>query len=292
MHLLAYWLWNNYTPDLDEGAGFHFNSKQPRLHSAIDAGETLWLFTALKAPPRYFLAAKLVVRSKTLNAPGYRYGKYRVWGDLARSRYFRVRHEVSQDEAFELLRGLPLVSGSLAKATRATLPQACQTIRGVTPEGHRLLEAFAKALATEERAFAVIDEQTLERGLVADEVWLAELLRREHTGASAERVKRLLACVRRDRRLVQELHDLYGDKCQVCGFDSPAVYGVSSAEGHHLVYLSRGGEDSLSNLMLLCPTHHTVVHKADAPFDHGRLAFLIPSGRIEPLCLNRHLRQG
>ena len=135
MHLLAYWLWDNYTSDLDEGAGFNFNSKQSRLHSAIDVGDTLWLFTALKAPTRYFLAAKLMVRSKTLNAPGYRYGKYRVWGDLARSRYFRVRADVPQDEAFELLRGLPLMSGSLAKATRATLPQACQTIRGVTPKG-------------------------------------------------------------------------------------------------------------------------------------------------------------
>lgn len=41
MHLLAYWRWDNYLRDLDEGAGFNFNSKQPRLHSAIDVGETL-----------------------------------------------------------------------------------------------------------------------------------------------------------------------------------------------------------------------------------------------------------
>ena len=44
--------------------------------------------------------------------------------------------------------------------------------------------------------------------------------------------------------------------------------------------------------MLLCPTHHAVVHKAYAPFDHGQLAFLFPNGRTEPLYLNRHLRQG
>jgi hypothetical protein len=67
----------------------------------------------------------------------------------------------------------------------------------VTPEGNRLLEAFAKALATEERAFAMIDEYTLERGLAADEAWLAELLRREHTGASAEQVEVLNRHLRR-----------------------------------------------------------------------------------------------
>jgi 5-methylcytosine-specific restriction enzyme A len=131
----------------------------------------------------------------------------------------------------------------------------------------------------------------LRGGLAADEAWLAELLRREHTGASAERVERLLAGVRRDRRLVRELHELYGGRCQVCAFDSPAVYGAPSAEGHHLVYLSRGGEDSLANVVLLCLTHHAVVHKADATFDHGRLAFLFPNGRAKPLCLNRYLVQ-
>jgi hypothetical protein len=293
MHLLAYWRWDNYVRDLDAGAGFHFNSKQSRLHSAIGMGETLWLFTAVKAPPRYFLVAKLVVRSKTLNAPGDRYGKYRVWGDLRRSRYFRVRPDVPEDEAFELLRGLRLVSGSLAKTTRGTLPQGCQTIRGVTPSGQVLLDSFAQALATEERASRVVDEYTLERALAADEPSeLEELLRRQHTGASAGRIESLLAGVRRDRRLVREMHELYEGKCQVCAFNSLAAYGVPSAEAQHLVDRSRGGgADSRDSVVLLCPTHHAVVHRADATFDHGRLTFLFPNRRAEPLCLNRHLKR-
>ena len=84
MHLLAYWRLDNYLRDLDEGAGFNFNSRQSRLHSAIQPGETLWLFTVVRNPPRFYLAAKLTVRSKTLNRPGYKYGDYRLWGDLAR----------------------------------------------------------------------------------------------------------------------------------------------------------------------------------------------------------------
>src|ERR1041384_6326776 len=82
MHMLAYWRLDNYLRDLDEGAGFNFNSRQARLHSAIEPGETLWLFTVVKNPPRYFLVAKLVVRSKTVNPPESKYGDYRVWGDL------------------------------------------------------------------------------------------------------------------------------------------------------------------------------------------------------------------
>src|SRR5215813_8677208 len=109
MHLLAYWRLDNYLRDLDEGAGFNFNSRQARLHSAIQTGETLWLFTVVKNPPRFFVVAKLVVRSKTTNPSQFKYGQYRIWGDLERSRYFRLRVEEPGEEAFELLQGLPLV---------------------------------------------------------------------------------------------------------------------------------------------------------------------------------------
>ena len=140
MHLLAYWRLDNYLWDLDEGAGFNFNSRQSRLHTAIERGETLWLFTAIKNPPRFFIAAKLVVSSKTMNPAGFKYGDFRVWGDSERSRYFKLRVDQPRDEAFELLRRLPLISGSLSDTTRFSLPQACQTIRGVTPEADALLD--------------------------------------------------------------------------------------------------------------------------------------------------------
>ncbi len=93
----------------------------------------------------------------------------------------------------------------------------------------------------------------------------------------------------RDRQLVRELHDRYSGRCQLCAFDSPVVYGIPSAEAHHIVYLSRGGEDSLLNMVLLCPNHHTVIHKTCAPFDYARLRFCFPNGRVEPLGLNTHL---
>lgn len=73
--LLAYWRWDDFLSDLDEGAGFNFNSNQPRLHSAIDVGESLWLVTGRPSPhgTAYVLAARLVITAKTHNAAGYRY---------------------------------------------------------------------------------------------------------------------------------------------------------------------------------------------------------------------------
>jgi 5-methylcytosine-specific restriction endonuclease McrA len=289
MHLLAYWRLDNYRRDLDEGAGFNFNARQSRLHSAIQPGETLWLFTVVKNPPRYFVVAKLVVRSKTTNPVGFKYGDYRVWGDLERSRYFKLRVEEGGDEAFELLRRLPLVSGTLAGSTRVNLPQACQTIRGITPDAHTLLEEFTLNLPEEERARRVADEYELERELLVGDMALEKVLLRDHTGPSEDRRRHLLFHAARDRQLVKELHDRYSGRCQLCAFDSPVVYSVPSAEAHHIVYLSRGGEDSLLNMVLLCPNHHTVVHKTQATFDYARLHFCFPNGRVEPLCLNTHL---
>ena len=205
------------------------------------------------------------------------------------SRYFRLRVEEQADEAFELLRRLPLVSGTLENCSRSNLPQACQTIRGLTPDADSLLDKFTANLPDEERAWQVADEYELERELLVGDKALEKVLRRDHIGPSEERRVHLLSHAARDRQLVKDLHARYCGRCQVCAFDSPIVYGIPSAESHHIVYLSRGGEDTLMNMVLLCPNHHTVIHKTEAKFDYLRLSFCFPNGRVEPLCLNTHL---
>jgi len=45
----------------------------------------------------------------------------------------------------------------------------------------------------------------------------------------------------------------------------------------------------IENLVPVCPNHHTVIHRATAHFDYGKLRFTFENGRVEPLCLNQHL---
>ena len=45
MDAIAIWNYSNYSKDLDEGAGYHFNSNQSRLHSALNIGDSIWLVT-------------------------------------------------------------------------------------------------------------------------------------------------------------------------------------------------------------------------------------------------------
>ena len=107
MHLLYYWRGDNYRRDLDYGVGFHLNQGNPLLHQ-ISPGESLWAFTR-RRDGRYALAAELVVSAKTMNPKGFRYGPYRVWGDLGRSRYFSID---GQPDVSMLIRSSDIVANA------------------------------------------------------------------------------------------------------------------------------------------------------------------------------------
>jgi hypothetical protein len=170
MDLLAYWRYDNYLRDLDAGAGFHFNSNQSRLHTEIHIGEKLWLFTRVvnAGLNEYRLLARLNVSAKTINAPAYKYGPYRIWGDIRLSCYFRANND-SKEDVFELLRLLEFDGASLQAKDRTSLAQACQTIRVIRPSASKLLESFAEILQDEPRAKAVPDEEKLEQALYSPE---------------------------------------------------------------------------------------------------------------------------
>ena len=77
----------------------------------------MWAFTRT-LDGSYALAAELVVSAKTSNPLGYRYGPYRIWGDLKCSRYFVVG---GQPDVTPLIRSLHvklevMCSGALSKA--------------------------------------------------------------------------------------------------------------------------------------------------------------------------------
>jgi predicted HNH restriction endonuclease len=140
------------------------------------------------------------------------------------------------------------------------------------------------------RAYDVVDEPKLEKAYsAANAEQLEALLVKEATGYSETAKSEIKQGFDRNRSLVKRLNDLYEGRCQATGHDSPLLYGVPTAEAHHLVYRSRGGTDEMENLVLLCPNLHTAIHACNAAFDYSSLAFIFPNGRVEPLVLNAHL---
>jgi predicted restriction endonuclease len=97
--------------------------------------------------------------------------------------------------------------------------------------------------------------------------------------------------VRRDRDLVEQLRDLYVGECQICAWAPRRSYGTELCEAHHVRWLSRGGDDILANLVLVCPNHHRAIHRCDAPSDFVQNAFVFPIMN-EPLVILQHSLAG
>jgi hypothetical protein len=281
MPLIYYWRGDNYRRDLDMGTGYHLNQANPLMHQ-IEIGDSLWAFTRT-ADGRYVLAAELVVRAKTLNPPNFRYGRYRIWGNLRRSRYFQVE---GQPNIENIIRSLS------CRTNASVLGQSFQgaaAVRPISLQDHQILSVYVKDLPLEPRA-RILPEEKLEAVLLlGDTESLANLLREEEPGIAEERREYLFRRAPiRNKQLVRELHELYDGKCQICLWDPKSKYGEYLCHGHHIHWLSRGGEDIKENLLLICPNHHTAIHHCDAPFDYQDSAFDFGEHSREPLQLNRH----
>ena len=266
MPLLYFWRADNYKRDLDMGAGYHLNQSNSLLHQ-IEIGDSLWAFTR-DSNGSYVLAAELVIKAKTINPPNFRYGKYRIWGDLKKSRYFKVEN---QPRIEQIIRSLSV------KANAEILGRAFQgnaAVRQITENDHQILSVAAKNLELESRA-RILPEEKLEASLLlGDESAVEELLKDEESGIAEKRRQYLYSqAPTRNKKLVKELQKLYDGKCQVCLWNPRGIYGESLCHGHHVHWLSRGGEDCLENMILICPNHHSAIHGCDAPLDYADLSF-------------------
>lgn len=281
MPLLYYWKQDNYYRDLDYGAGYHLNHANPLLHS-IEIGDSLWAFTRNKNG-YYVLAAELVIKAKTFNPPNFRYGKYRVWGDLTKSKYFNVDNEPSIEQvirSFDISAKASILGRSF---------QGFSSVRKINIAEHQILFYFSKKLPLEPRA-RILPEEKLEAELLLGNTDIVEqLVKKEPSGISLKRKEYLYKTApKRNTNLVKELQGIYKGKCQICEWTPIYIYGVNLCEGHHFQWISRGGEDKLDNMVLICPNHHSAIHKCDAPLDYKDLAFDF-GGFREKLQLNKHL---
>jgi hypothetical protein len=282
MALLYYWRGDNYWRDLNMGAGYHLNQGNPLLHR-IEIGDSIWAFTRNHSG-RYVLAAELIVKAKTENPPIFRYGRYRVWGDIQYSRYFQVDNQPSVEQ---IIRSLP------CKVNAPILGQSFQgfsAVRFITEEDNLILKAVAKHLSLEPRA-RILPEEKLEAALLLeDPLAVEQLILQEQPGVAEQRRQYLYTLApTRNHRLVDKLQDLYSGQCQICLWDPRQHYGKSLCQGHHIHWLSRGGDDEVTNMVLVCPNHHSAIHKIDAPLDFRDMAFDFGIRR-EYLQLNFHLK--
>ena len=86
----------------------------------------------------------------------------------------------------------------------------------------------------------------------------------------------------RSAEVIKETRKRANGKCQFCNQPAPFVdeKGNPYLEVHHIIWLSRGGEDSTANTAALCPNCHTRMHILDRPEDVEMLIRIVASNNL------------
>ena len=169
--------------------------------------------------------------------------------------------------------------------------QGHAAVRRLTPADHQVLAEYARRLPLEPRAHLLPEEELEARILLGDSDAVNSLITAEDSGIADERRRYLFEeAPRRNPHHAKNLRKLYGGMCQLCGWNPKSLYRQDLCEAHHVHWLSRGGDDALHNMVLLCPNHRRAIHRTDAPFDWADASFVFPRNR-EPVQISRHALQ-
>lgn len=112
---------------------------------------------------------------------------------------------------------------------------------------------------------------------------------REDNTASIKEVTRLQKIRQLDRSIGDSLKMLYDYRCQMTGEKVGESYSAMVVEAHHIIPFTESMNNDTSNIIILSPNYHRIIHKTKAEFDKERLAFIFPNGLIDKVRLNKHL---
>lgn len=112
---------------------------------------------------------------------------------------------------------------------------------------------------------------------------------REDKNATIKQVTRLQKVRQLDRSIGDSLKLLYDYRCQMTGEKIGGEYNAFVVEAHHIIPFTESMNNDTSNIIILSPSYHRIIHKARPIFDHEQLAFCFPNGLIEKVKLNKHL---
>jgi len=106
------------------------------------------------------------------------------------------------------------------------------------------------------------------------------------------RIEEQFRCVKvrkLNKAMGENLKLLYNYKCQICGINFSIGHGCNIAESHHIEYFTKSMNNDMKNIIILCPNHHSIIHKTNAVFKREKVSFIYPNGLVEKVKVNLHL---
>jgi hypothetical protein len=238
-----------------------------------------------------------VGRSVTLLVEGQPFDAVLINQAFDREKY--PRHADVVQIRFTKKSGLPQKLRQVFAESYAYLKEVREQVRGrkafarLPEERREYLVLYATVspavFAVETISTAELYEANVELAGLTEEEFerYGDFARRDASASIVTRPQ--LAKVRRlDRSIGEDLKSLYDFRCQICGENFGKPYDQRVVEVHHIDQFVRSMNNDYDNLMVICPNHHTVIHRADPFFDRQALKFSYPNGLQEILRLDRH----
>lgn len=112
---------------------------------------------------------------------------------------------------------------------------------------------------------------------------------REDKNAAIKEISRLQKVRQLDRSIGDSLKLLYDYRCQMTGEKVGDEYNALVVEAHHIIPFTISLNNDTSNIIILSPSYHRIIHKAKPEWDSKNLSFTFPNGLVETVKLNKHL---
>lgn len=126
--------------------------------------------------------------------------------------------------------------------------------------------------------------------LVSEDVFESDDLTWIDRTASIEQRQRLIKVRKVDRGIGDNLKRLYDYRCQVTDEKVGDEYGKEVVEAHHIDYFVSSQNNDSSNIVILSPNFHRIIHANNPIFNFKQLRFEFANGATAPLRRNLHLK--
>ena len=110
--------------------------------------------------------------------------------------------------------------------------------------------------------------------------------------ATIEEKQRLVKYRRIDRSIIQTLKRFYDYRDEISGERIGNDYGDSVVEAHHIDYFTRSQNNDSTNIIIISPNYHRIIHKNNPIFNRSKFQFEFENGEVLRLKLYEHLKVG
>ena len=110
--------------------------------------------------------------------------------------------------------------------------------------------------------------------------------------ASIEVKQRLVKYRQIDRSIIQKLKEFYEYRDEISGEKIGCEYGDSVVEAHHIDYFTQSQNNDSTNIIIISPNYHRIIHKNNPRFNRKMFQFEFENNEVLRLKLYEHLKVG